>query len=161
MSLADIRYSEEAHLYPSDALDGLQSCLAGFCAGFLGRQDCVWIAEAGLDAVAVDIDPERLAEMRPLYPAGWEFVEADVFEYARQRYAQGARFDVVNLDPPTNLFDRCADDADLWCSLARRIVILGVGRHTELDVPVGWELLNVTKRSRFEGGTYWTVLGRT
>ncbi len=156
VTLDRIRYEEEADLYPTDALTGLSTAFMGFCAGFLGRQDCVWVADARLDATCVDIDLERLDEMTPMYPAAWRFVHADVFEYARQRYAQGARFDVVSLDPPTNLFDRVADTVDLWCRLARQVVIVGTARGT----PLGWHISSVIRRSHYQGGTYWTVLER-
>jgi hypothetical protein len=148
----------EARLYPRAALEGMSTAFMGFCAGFLGRQDCVWVAEAGLDATCVDLDAPKLKEMRDMYPDGWVFVEADVFDYARQRYAQGARFDVVNLDPPTNLFERAADTIGLWCGLARSVVILGIGRHTSLGIPDGWKVRDVRRRSTFAGGTYWTTL---
>ena len=58
----------ERHLYPVEALRGLRTALMGFCAAFLGRQDCVWVEEAGLVATCVDTDAERLFEMAGLYP---------------------------------------------------------------------------------------------
>jgi hypothetical protein len=158
VSLDQVRSEEDTALYPSEALDGLSSAFMGFCAAFLGRQDCVVVADAGLTATCVDIDEPRLEEMRPLYPIGWRFVHADVFNYAALRYAQGARFDVVSLDPPTNLFQQVADNADLWCGLARRVVILGTGHHTLLEEPYGWTVTEAVRRSHFRGGTYWTTL---
>ncbi len=157
-NLTLVRSEADAALYPSDALDGLTSAFMGFCAAFLGRQDCVPVADAGLDAVCVDIDEPRLDEMRPLYPVGWQFVHADVFNYAEMRYAQGARWDVVSLDPPTNLFQEVADEAELWTNLARRAVILGTGNWTVLEEPAGWEVTGIIRRSHFRGGAYWTIL---
>ncbi len=158
LGLATVRSEADAALYPADALDGLSTAFMGFCAAFLGRQDCVQVADAGLDAVCVDIDQPRLDLMRPLYPSGWEFVHADVFNYAQMRYAQGGRWDVVSLDPPTNLFQDVADTANLWCSMARRVVILGSGFHTVVDEPNGWKVTEIVRRSHFRGGAYWTIL---
>lgn len=157
-NLTLVRSEADTALYPSDALDGLTTAFMGFCAAFLGRQDCVPVADAGLDAVCVDIDEPRLDEMRPLYPAGWQFVHADVFNYAAMRYAQGARWDVVSLDPPTNLFQEVADEAELWTGLARRAVVLGTGNWTVLEEPAGWEVTGIIRRSHFRGGAYWTIL---
>ena len=58
---------------------------------------------------ASTLDAERLFEMAAIYPDEWTFVCDDVFDYARRRYAEGRTYDLVSLDPPTNLFERCAD----------------------------------------------------
>lgn len=150
---------QEQLLYPR--LEGMSTALIGFCAAFHGQQDCVWVAEAGMDAVCVDTDPVRLSEMEAMYPEGWRFVCRDMFAYAQEQHEQGAVFDLVSLDPFTNLFDRCAAHAGLWCSLAARMVILGIGRDTRLDVPEGWRLAGLIRRSDFAGGTFWATLEPT
>lgn len=158
VTTADLR--SQGDLYPVEALRGLTTALVGFCAAFLGRQDCAWIEGAGLEAVCVDLDAERLLEMALIYPDRWAFVCDDFFDYAARRYAEGREYDLVSLDPPTNLFERCADAVGLWCSLSRRLVVLGTGRHTTLGVPKGWQVTSVWFRSAFRGGTYWTTLER-
>ena len=150
--------AEEGLLYPREALRGLRTALVGFCAAFLGRQDCAWIEDAGLVATCVDLDADRLDEMRELYPGEWSFVCDDIYRYAKTLYAFGYQFDLVSLDPPTNQFTRCADNAELWCALARRLVVLGTGRYTSLVVPDGWALSSTHYRSDFQGGVYWTTL---
>lgn len=145
-------------IYPTETLSGLATAFVGFCGGFDGRQDCAHIAASGLEAVCVDRSAARLEGMRDLYPSSWRFIEADVYEYADQRYAQGARYDVVSLDPYTNQFQECADHVELWCSLARVAVIMGTGRQTTLKRPSGWDEHERLRRSGYQGGTYWTVL---
>jgi hypothetical protein len=66
----------------------------------------------------------------------------------------------VSLDPPTSLFDRCAEEIGLWCALSARAVILGTGTDTMVRPPHGWELTDRINRSMFAGGVYWTVLER-
>lgn len=143
--------------YPVDLLAGCNDALVLFSALWFGRQDAYWIADAGLAGTCVDVDGRRLDEMRRLYPAGWEFVEADAFEFAR---SAERRWDVVSLDPHTGLFDRCATEIDVWCSLAREMVILGSGRSTRVLAPDGWRIAGRTRRSDFRGGVFWTVLER-
>jgi hypothetical protein len=149
----------EGAVYPRDRLSGLQSALMVFCAAFLGRQDCVWVAEAGLEYVtAVDSDQERLQEMAGIYPADWGFVADDAFTFAARRYADGGLYDLVSLDPPTQLFQAAADAVELWCGLADRLVVIGTGRDTTLEPPAGWAQTDRITRTTRTGGVYWTIL---
>ena len=153
--------AEERLLYPTEALQGLETALMGFCAAFLGRQDCAWVEEARLTATCVDTNADRLDQMRELYPEEWSFVCDDVYRYAQSLYAFGYQFDLVSLDPPTNQFELCDYRLPLWCSLARRVVVLGVGSRPKLAYPEGWRLTDIVQRSNFRGGVYWAVLERS
>ncbi len=158
VTLDDIRREDDSALYPSSILEGCESALVLFAAGFLGRQDCVAVADAGLTATCVDNDHARLGAMVLAYPERWEYVHGDAFAYARMTRRQ---WDVVSLDPFTNQFQRCADELELWCSLARRFVVLGVGIRTHLPViPAGWLAHTQQMRSGFNGGVLWQVLER-
>lgn len=157
-ALDTIRDENGAHIYPQDAIAGCATGLALFCAAFLGKQDCVWIADAGITATGVDIDQDRLDEMEPHYPIGWTFEQADVFEYAARRYAEGATYDLVNLDPPSQLFDETADLMELWTGLADRVVVIGARRPDSITPPAGWQDTAWTFRSSRNGGCYWVVL---
>lgn len=155
VTLDRIREPRAERLYPVDVLAGCESALVMFAAAFHGRQDAVWIADAGLRATCVDRDAGQLGEMVLAYPEGWEYVTGDAFAYAA---ATSRTWDVVSLDPPTSLFDICASLTHLWCSLARRAVIVGTGVGTEVDPPAGWQITETRARSNFQGGVYWTVL---
>lgn len=159
LTLQDVREEAWGRLYPRDRLQGLETALAGFCAGFLGRYDCVWLEDAGLQATCVDTDPYLLDQMAAIYPPDWVFVNQDIFDYADLCYAKGATFDVVCMDPWTNMFDVVGEAVDLWCSLARHLVVLGSGRN-RVTPPDGWEVVSIVQRSTFRGGVYWTTLGR-
>lgn len=140
--------------FPCDRLTG-EDALVLFAAAFLGRQDAFWIAEAGLLGTCVDLDQKKLREMEELYPAGWNFLYAEVFEFANA--TQGV-WDVVSIDCPSGAFHRCARLLPLWCGLAERLVILGTSPTTRIDPPPGWELVDRRHRSTFKGGTEWAVL---
>lgn len=159
-SLAEVRDLESGVSYPGDVLRGCETALVLFCARWFGRQDAYWIAEAGLRAVCVDLDGERIAEMKRIYPKNWGFATGDAWAimapFARNPHAQ--RWDVVSLDPFTNLMDLCSETLPLWCSLARKAVILGTGHQTAVHTPEGWQVTDVRKRSDYAGGVYWTVL---
>ena len=98
--------------------------------------------------------------MAAIYPDEWTFVCDDVFEYARRRYAEGRTYDLVSLDPPTNLFERCADlDRPLVLARPAPDRRSAPAASTALGAPEGWRIdLRHPFRSAFRGGTYWTTL---
>lgn len=158
LTLEQIRSEKDGEVYPRSVLRRCETALVLFAAGFYGRQDAFWIAEAGLAATCVDIRPGRLAVMAGLYPDGWEFVQADAFAYARRARAEGRSWDLVSVDCPSGMFDRCAAVAEKWCSLAKIAVVLGSGEYTRVEPPDGWRLAGRKRRSDFAGGVYWTVM---
>ena len=156
VTLDQVRARSGAHGYPVGVLEGCETALVLFAAGFHGANDGIHIADAGIVATCVDIQSDRLHEMEAAYPSSWEFVVGDVFDYAA---AADGRWDVVSVDCPTGLFGRCAETIDVWCSLARRAVILGTGHDTGLEVPEGWTVTGRVHRSDFSpGGVFWAVL---
>lgn len=157
VTLAAVRREASAELYPRHVLTGCESALVLFAAAWHGKQDAVWMAEAGLTATCVDVDGDRLSEMEAAYPSGWEFVAADAFDYAT---AAERQWDVVSLDPFTNLIDRCAGMLPLWCLLARKAVVLGCCEATDVLAPTGWRVTEMLHRSTFVGGVFWAVLER-
>lgn len=142
--------------YPRELLDGCGDALLLFAAGFLGRQDGIWIADAGLTAVCVDVRASLLHEMAAVYPADWQFVCADIYQLIDRGELPPA--DLVSVDCPSGHFQRCADLLDKLCALARRYLVLGCGCDTEVFPPGGWTLLERRYRSPFAGGTYWAIL---
>lgn len=158
-TLEAVRAEADADLYPRDILIGCESALVVFASAFMGRQDAIWMADAGLTATCVDHDPVTLRRMQALYPAGWEFVEADAYRFAEET---GGQWDVVSVDSPTGeAFVRCAGLLPTWCDLARRAVVLGCGKEGHaLEAPGGWTMTRFMRRSSFEGGVYWAVFER-
>jgi hypothetical protein len=154
VTLDDIR--ADRGLYPADILQDCETALILFAAAFHGKQDAIWIADAGIRATCVDTDANKLTEMKPAYPNNWEYVIGDAFEYATRTQRQ---WDVVSLDCFTNLFDRCAELLPLWCLLARKAVVLGIDERP-LVIPDGWVLSGRKFRSNFNGGVYWAVIER-
>jgi hypothetical protein len=157
VTLDQVRAGAAERLYPRDRLEGCATALVLFAAAFHGQQDAVWMAEAGLTATCVDVDAEKLGEMEQAYPDGWEYAYGDAFSFAAAS-ARRRSWDVVSLDCPSSLFDRCAELLPLWCHLARRAVILGTGTGTVVEPPAGWRFTERLRRSTFLGGVYWTVV---
>ena len=157
-TLADVRDPDGDPSYPIHLLTGCTDALILFAAGFHGRQDAWHIANHRLYGTCVDADGALLEEMRSVYPDGWEFYEQDVFAFTQRALQTERTWDIVSLDPFTNLFDRCADMLETWCVLARRAVILGSGTYTVVDAPDGWQVTDQRFRSDFHGGVYWRVL---
>lgn len=120
-------------------------------------QDAVYVAAAGLEATCVDLRDHNFAAMRALYPDGWEFVQADCFEFIQ---SVERTWDVVTVDCPSGHFQQCADLLPELCSLATRAVVLGSGAKTRVSVPAGWLEHDRRLRSSMYGGVYWTVLTR-
>lgn len=156
-SFEDIRSDGDGASYPRHILAGCDNALILFAAGFFGRQDGFWIADAGLRATCVDIRPDLLAAMERVYPYDWEFVEGDVFEYVANT---GRQWDLLSIDCPSTLFERCAAQVATWTRLARVAVVLGTSGRTDLAAPDGWEVTERRFRSVNYGGTFWAVLER-
>lgn len=153
MRFEDIRSEADGAVYPRHLLAGCHDALVLFAAGFLGRQDAFWIAQADVHGTCVDVRPELVARMERLYPFNWEFVVADVYGFD-----PGRKFDLASIDCPSGHFARCAELLPTWCSFARRYVVLGTGPHVAIRPPDGWRLLERRHRSDYAGGVEWAVL---
>jgi hypothetical protein len=143
--------------FPVSVLRGQRTALVLFAAAWYGRQDAYFVARAGLKATCVDIRNQNFRAMRNLYPAGWEFVMADVYEFIRET---DERWDVVSVDCPSGHFQRCADLLPAFCGLARHAVVLGSGADTDVNIPDGWHVATRNRRSMMYGGVYWTAITR-
>lgn len=145
---------KKAGPYPTDKLQGCETALLLFGAGFLGMNDAIHVADAGMHGTVVDTDREMLERMLPLYPADWVFVEGDAWWFAEHI---GASFDVVSVDCFTG-------DAELkahqtigrWCSMASRLVTMTKTRSTPPVSVLGWE----SSLMRRSGRADWLVLER-
>ena len=159
-TFADIENLYCGSVYPNgDTFAGCETALCLFSAEWLGMQDDYWIAQAGLRGTCVDLNGDNLGRMRELYPAAWEFVTDDAYEFAQRAVEAGSQWDVVTLDPWTGQFQQCADLLPTWATLARRVVVLGHGHYrlTRPEAPEGWRLAFDIKRSDYKGGIYWLV----
>lgn len=154
-TLREIRRPADGRSYPRHLLKQCEDALVLFAAGFHGRQDAYWVADAGLQATCVDKEGDLLFEMAAVYPDGWEFQHTDAFEFARWT---GQMWDLVSVDCPSTLFERCAREVGLWCDIARKAVVLGTGGDTVVNVPSGWTVTETRRRSDNYGGCFWTVL---
>lgn len=150
-------------VYPGPQFfEGSSTALCIFSAHWFGMQDAYWVAKHGLTGTCVDLNGDNLSRMQEMYPEGWEFVEADAFDFAQAALEEDLWWDVVNLDPWTCHFDRCADMIETWTTLARKVVVLGHGNYrlTRPVAPKGWSMVQEIKRSDFKGGVYWLVYKR-
>lgn len=144
--------------FPHHVLEGQETALCLFAAGFYGRQDAFWVADAGLTGTCVDEDATLLGVMSRMYPEDWQFLRFDAYGFPATTDRQ---WDVVTLDPWTNQFQRCADHLGHWCRLAKHAVILGTGWNTNVVAPPGWKVSEVRKRSDYDRGVFWTVIQPT
>lgn len=159
-SLAEIQDPADYTPYPTDKLAGHRTALCMFCAAWWGRQDAYWLADAGLLTDCVDIDADKLEQMQRVYPNDWSFHDWDAFTFGEVAAERGTLWDVVSLDPFTNLIPQCVDQIPLWCKLARHLVIIGTLHSTPVWAPWGWRATEQRHRSDNYGGVYWTVLER-
>src|SRR3990172_9872911 len=88
----------QARPYPTELLEGCETGLVLFAAAFLGHNDAIHFAEAGITTSCVDIDSEGLAEMRELYPDSWAFVTVDAWHFAEACASEGVQWDAVSVD---------------------------------------------------------------
>lgn len=151
----------DARPYPSELLEGCETGLVLFAAAYLGHNDAIHFAEAELQTTCVDVDGERLAAMRALYPDDWTFLAEDAWTYAERRAVDGFQYDAVSVDTFTGEAEaRSMKSLELWTSLARKVVTVTVTaehvtRHG-IALPEGW---GMSLRLRAPG-VYWLVLTR-
>lgn len=147
--------AQEARPYPADRLEGCETGLVLFAAAFLGHNDAIHFAEAGLQTTCVDIDGERLEEMAVIYPLTWDFLCDDAWEFAVSARDSGWQWDAVSVDTFTgSAMDQSLESLELWCSLARKLVTATITIDRRWRNPDGW------RSSHFQraGEVYWLVL---
>jgi len=138
----------ERRPFPVHVLDGMESAACFFCAGFLGRNDAIYVHDAGIrDVLAVDHNPEKMALMEPLYP-GWTFVRGDAYGV---RASLDRKFDIVIADPQQDQMDRALVDLPIWQNLANKVLLLGVNNGEE---PMALGAAEVMERTT---GSWWAV----
>lgn len=149
--------SKQARPWPSYLLEEGDECLAIFAAGFLGWNDAVHFARAGLTCGCVDTDEEKLLEMKDIYPDGWSFYAMDAWDFAERAAYEERQWDVVTVDPFFDtMAERAAKSLPLWVSLTRRILTLTVKTSWNLSIPLGCKG-SIFPRS---GDVAWLVVKR-
>lgn len=146
----------DATPFPVDVLEGASSGLILFAAAFLGVNDAIHFALAGVrDVTLIDVDGARLDEMVGLYrDPSWYFLERDAWEFASDAHEKGLAWDVVVVDTFLgDATDRSLADLEHWTRIANRAVVATtVGLYA--DVPRGW----YGRLRRRTAGADWLVL---
>lgn len=157
-TMSEIR--DDPQRFPRDILRDSKTALCVFAAEWHGRQDAYWLYEAGLTTTCVDLNDQKLDEMKRVYPDTWQFHSVDAFTFVQE--SAGLRWDVVTADPFTGeMMDRCHFDLKRWCGLANETVIMGSTAAQRIPKgPPGWRIEDIVTRSSFGGGVFWTVLRR-
>lgn len=177
--LEEIRREANADTFPCELLAGAESAACFFAAGFLGRQDVIHVANAGVKRVVVcDRDEEKLTEMQRRYPEGWRFELGDAYTVAPRLAIAGELFDVVTVDPWSNGIRNAWHELPTWLAITRKHLVLGVtkewfdGLHAEISTDsvdaylarehwngrrVRGRCTQLVWRSNFIGGVFWAV----
>jgi hypothetical protein len=71
--------SRVARPFPAWLLNGCETGLCLFAAAFLGHNDAIHFARAGIQTTCVDKDAARIEKMIDLYPRDWEFLTTDAW----------------------------------------------------------------------------------
>lgn len=129
-----------ARPYPTHLLQGCETGLVLFAAAFVGHNDAIHFAEANVRTTCVDIDGDRLWQMRQLYPLKWSFVSADAWYFATTAQQLETQYDGVSADTFTgDAMRRSLSSLDLWCSIARKFVTATITDDVEdVEIPEGW-----------------------
>jgi hypothetical protein len=155
--------AQEARPYPDHLLAGCSTGLALFAAAFVGHNDAIHFALAGMRGTCVDVDDEGLDRMRAIYPEDWSFAMSDAWSFAKRAEGFGERWDVVSVDTFTgDSMERSLRSLDLWTALARRLVTVTYkmpitdGSSLARLVPRGWRWSLFHRAS----SVYWLTLER-
>lgn len=147
-----------ARAYPTEILEGRRTGLVLFAAAFLGHNDAIHFADAGLETTCVDVDGERLEEMRALYrDESWRWIERDAWDFAREAAEDGELYDVVSADTFTGAaMERSLSDLETWTTIARYAVTVTATRQATFRLPKHWRMRAVERSPN----AYWLVLER-
>lgn len=130
--------NRQARPYPAHLLDGLETGLCLFSAAFMGWNDVIHFARKGIQTTCVDTDGAKLEEMRVVYPDGWEFLEANAFEFAQNA---GRQWDAVSVDPFLgNAENHVRRMWGVFLGLARCVATIGIPRTLHVDHVDGWDV---------------------
>lgn len=138
-SLTLERVAQRATIFPHELLEGCETGLVLFAGAFMGANDAIHFACAGVETICVDTDAKALEAMRELYPPDWEFIQADAWTYAEAARDLGLTWDAVSVDTWTgDQSRRSMESLELWTSIAERLVVVTMGSADRARVPVGW-----------------------
>jgi O-antigen/teichoic acid export membrane protein len=175
-SLDEVRKSADPQSFPTDAVAGAHSAACFFAAAFHGRNDALFLADAGVaDVLCVDVDAEKLGAMREIYPPAWRFVVGDAYAAAEDLRARSERVDVVVADAWQSDADRALDALPLWCAVARRCVLVTIPkpwldeRRLAPDAAAvakwlgerhgtAFRVESLHRRADWSGGVWWLVV---
>lgn len=146
LQLSDIGRAQ----YPVNLLKDCQSGLCLFGAGFYGGSDAIHMYDTGLSHVnVVDIDRAKINVMQNIYPSSWVFSVDDVFEWVRTIVKlRLVTWDIVSIDPPTALIDRCLDELVIFSALAKKYVTLTTYPDHIPKLEEEYRVIDITDRSR-------------
>lgn len=127
-SLEELAAGAPPRLFPVDLLQGAQSAISFYSAAFYGLNDVIHLHRAGIRELALnDVDAEKLAHMRSIYPACNELLVGDAIATAQRFAAEKRVFDIVVCDPFTSITGRMITDLfGVFRSLAARWYIFGL-----------------------------------
>jgi hypothetical protein len=149
--------AQEARPYPTELLKGAETGLCLFSAAFMGHNDVIHFALEDVQTTCVDIDGEKLAALRALYPADWDFLCRDAWELAAEAAAEGTSWDVVSADTfRGNATERSLSDLSVWCRIANRAVLATLEIGQTYVVPDGWKASTFQRNSE----VFWLILTR-
>jgi hypothetical protein len=146
-----------AKAFPRENLEGCETGLVLFCGAFLGVNDAIHFAQAGIPTVCVDSNDYLLAAMRGLYPEDWEFVHSDAWRYAEAARDLGLTWDAVSVDTWTgDASARSMESLELWTAIAERLVVVTLGQADTWVTPAGWRAWTVERSDKAD----WLCLER-
>ncbi len=163
--------------FPTEILRECNTATAFFSAAFYGTNDVIHLYINGLNEVTInDIHEGKMYVMEQAYPSSWSFITGDAFDLAKEQNDNGKLFDIVIVDPFSNLAPRVFDEFfELFFSLSKRYFVLTIMYQMFVDLDV--EPTDITKfskvvsekfnqdincieilqRSTHLGGAYWAV----
>jgi hypothetical protein len=118
--------------FPTFALKGARTAACVFCAAFTGRQDVAYVEAAGVrDVTLVDSGVELMRDMAKRFPKYHR--EIRDWRVALERWEnEDRRFDVITLDPWTNMDEEVQREVRRFAELAKRWLVLGVGQRDHI-----------------------------
>jgi len=122
-----IRVSKKYKFLRDFVFEGCQSMAIFFCAAFYGEHDAIYALTHNVPEVTlIDIDEEKMNEMKNIYPTNWEFITGDAPQIASRFLKEGKTFDIVTCDPWSPYTPKILNEyfVDFW-KLANKYFMVG------------------------------------
>lgn len=174
-----IRSKTGGREFPTHVLENAKSAAAFYTAALMGVRDIIHLNDHQIpDVTLVDLDAEKIEEMKKVYPSGWDYVVDDAHKVMKRFREEGRKFDVLVLDPWTHRQRVDMEQLGTLLDITNRHIVISLSansyfRQSSISPDSPDALLehlqglddrvatvDVQLCTNLDGGLYWVTIGK-